>query len=249
MDVYSKPEPGIIAYTAGLFDGEGSVSKPTRKNASRVSLVQSEKNNGEYLINWLIEQWGIGHARRSERSNHLNPHFIMWEWTVDARRDALWFLENVLPYLIVKRVAALAAIENIKSTIDGKQRWTIWTENEDRYLRDNYLTSSTEQLSKALKRSGTAIQKRAQLLDIQRNGGAGWRTQNRLPGDYSPQEDEFIRACYGIVFAADIAEELKRPQSSIMRRAGQLGITSKRGIRHRLVRLSDYRRGTSNAGD
>lgn len=111
------PTTEEIAYSAGLFDGEGSVSLATR-SAKRTEDGLPYKSPALYLqlsstdtelIKWLKDTWQMGSVfigYRPSRPNHRTAH----TWRL-SRTDAETFLNAVLPYLRTKRQQALLAIE------------------------------------------------------------------------------------------------------------------------------------------
>ncbi len=238
MEVYRTPDLGVIAYTAGIIDGEGTIMRKYNPSGSpSVSMCQSDKNKGEYLCNWLRNEWRIGRITRREGANNLSNHYITWSWIIQARRDVLWILKLITPFLIVKQERAIIVISDIEKSIDDKQRWTIWTESEDKYLVENYQRLTIEQLSETLNRSSDSIMNRGRFLGLTREGGRGWRSYNQVINGWMPEEDEFLRQHYGHIFAADIAKKLNRTLGSVEARAKRLGITRGWGERRKLNRL------------
>ena len=227
MEIYKKPSEGIIGYTAGLLDGEGSIRLATKKSIIQIVILQSEKNNGRSLMEWLIEQWKMGTIRSTQRITNLGVDSKMWIWQIGARRDALFLLETLLPYLIVKRDKAIRAIELIPNHIDEQQRWASYTEMEDDYIRANYQTMSVKELATNLSRTPDALLKRAVELGVQRSGGLSWRTHNPFPTDWTAAEFDFLRLNYGKMPVKDISTHLGRTIAAIQKRAGDLGLTKK----------------------
>ena len=90
-----------LAYAAGVFDGEGYVGINMMQKASHRAkygvLHVTVTNTYEELINWFEDRFGGSsycHDHRSWRDVH--------KWRAGAR-VACDFLQQVLPYLIVKR--------------------------------------------------------------------------------------------------------------------------------------------------
>jgi hypothetical protein len=99
------------AYAAGLFDGEGSVSISWRlqgKNSSKetfsmkvsISMIDADS------IEWITATFG-GHHDTTCRTKSGN---VIHRWTLHCRKAAD-FLEQVLPYLKLKKARAEAAIK------------------------------------------------------------------------------------------------------------------------------------------
>ena len=103
----------ILAYTAGIVDGEGSISlttgkRKTFKKGYAIYLKVTVANTNEWLINWLKMQFG-GYI--SCRSNMSNPKWkVAWAWEIQ-QASALSFLELILPYLNLKKPQAELAIK------------------------------------------------------------------------------------------------------------------------------------------
>ena len=134
MQLFKAPSPEMVAYTAGLFDGEGSIWFVKQGNRYNASIGQSEVNDGEELIRWLQALWGLGTVNRQRKKFHGSAYHC-WHWSVSARREFLFFLETVLPYLRVKREAAVEGI--FWATYHQGSRST-WSKLEDRFLRQHW---------------------------------------------------------------------------------------------------------------
>lgn len=98
-------EPVDVAYAAGFFDGEGTVSIGRIPSGFRAQVVVN--NTDLFPLEWLRERWGgkvykfrppgVGFRRQS------------WQWVLPERR-IVGFLSDVLPYLKIKRPVAENAI-------------------------------------------------------------------------------------------------------------------------------------------
>jgi hypothetical protein len=108
-----------VIYTAGLFDGEGSVClqvKHTQRSSAGLPkrapllLVQLSLTD-EATIRWLGETWGgslfIGHRLHSQQPHHRIVH----SWRLHSAAAQI-FLETVLPFLRVKRRQAELGIRS-----------------------------------------------------------------------------------------------------------------------------------------
>lgn len=94
-----------LAYIAGIIDGEGSIMIARKRSArSRggwtYALTASVTNTSRPLIDWLHQTTGLG---------HIAPHFdarpenkSAWLWSLWSR-EAQSLIEQVLPFLLVKR--------------------------------------------------------------------------------------------------------------------------------------------------
>jgi len=93
----------ILAYTAGIVDGEGCFWRGLCKNGegrtyyeSRLIVVQKEPE----MLEWLKEQWG-GHLRLANRMSYATRRPI-WRWSLNGKRCEE-LAKQLLPYLIVKK--------------------------------------------------------------------------------------------------------------------------------------------------
>lgn len=84
-----------LAYTAGLIDGEGSVSLTQNHRYERRSPNVSLTSTSRELIDFLVETYG-GCAR--VQKVYQDHHRQAWVWSV-RQNQALAFLDRVLPYM------------------------------------------------------------------------------------------------------------------------------------------------------
>jgi hypothetical protein len=103
----------VLAYVAGLFDGEGSivigVSKPKkdRKNPSywlQVGITNTDKE----LIDWLHARFG-GHISDNSHCPSRKRQRPCWAWRIIGNQ-AREFLTEIIPYLRTKKQQAEIAI-------------------------------------------------------------------------------------------------------------------------------------------
>ena len=101
----------ILAYTAGIIDGEGSIRISRQKrNACRSGSEYNFEivvvNSNEWLIQWLKMQYG-GYIYRAHL---LPPRKDCWRWVLRSNNGAS-FLKLILPYLNLKKPQAGIAIK------------------------------------------------------------------------------------------------------------------------------------------
>jgi len=92
-----KLDPYIASYTAGFFDGEGSVSINKRYCLS-VKISQVDPNP----LLWLVDHWGGSIQKRKRRSLRSQPSY---GWRLSGH-FAAEFLKSIYPFLIRKDVEA-----------------------------------------------------------------------------------------------------------------------------------------------
>jgi hypothetical protein len=101
-------EPSTIdcAYAAGFFDGEGTIDIKRPGASSRTTgftlAIQVAQTKEDPLI-WLRERWG-GSVRLVKRKKPT------WAWHIGSRLAGN-FLQDVFPFLMVKKTQAAVAIE------------------------------------------------------------------------------------------------------------------------------------------
>lgn len=94
---------------AGLFDGEGCVSWPHRKETWKINASISVTNTSYPLLERLIEVTGTGRINTQARQDDLLRHQPCWVWGCHGA-NARSILEQILPFLIVKKEAAEYAL-------------------------------------------------------------------------------------------------------------------------------------------
>ncbi len=137
MVTHTLPKIEVVAYTAGLIDGEGSIYfSENRKHPNggyfRVAVSQSGNNHGDELCEWLRDSWDIGHFRRQDTS-----FGECWHWHVDRINDIRLLLTTCLPYLRVKRKRAEEALAFLETWTGGKSKGN-WTSAEDAVLLEHW---------------------------------------------------------------------------------------------------------------
>ena len=117
-------------YIAGFFDGEGCIfissrkdicTYPSRHNKSynclhrmvRITLSQNDIEVLEKIQEFLTLNNIIS-------SIYTNPNNIQHQLYISKHDSSLKFLENILPFVIVKKIKTLEAINFIQNT---KWRW------------------------------------------------------------------------------------------------------------------------------
>ena len=98
--------PKNIAYIAGLFDGEGSVSRyqEMRKGRKKPTwVIRCEMNmTDQAIIKWVHTMLGFGSFHKKPPSPKQLGRKMQYRWCC-SYRDALNFANLLLPYSRVKR--------------------------------------------------------------------------------------------------------------------------------------------------
>ena len=87
----------IDIYTAGLFDGEGSITMilPSKTNVTKVPII-IVVNTDYNLLDFLRTNYG-GHIYKRIKSKNL-LHNQVWQWGLYGNKS-LEFLEKIFPYM------------------------------------------------------------------------------------------------------------------------------------------------------
>lgn len=163
MDPYDVPPVELVAYTAGLFDGEGWCGHSVKNASYKLWIGQSEGNDGEDLCRWLHSQWGLGIVSCQSRTTNLGVYSVMWMWQVGARWDTRFVLRTLLPFLHVKRVAALRVIGAVEAT---PPKYRLFTPREDDFIRDNLARLGPYATAARLGRSYDSLRTRSKHLGL-----------------------------------------------------------------------------------
>ena len=95
-----------LAYIAGLFDGEGSVSRYRERRKNRKNptwVIRCEVNmTDKFIIKWLHETLGFGSFHKKPPSAKQLGRQMQYRWCC-SYRDALKFANLLFPYARVKR--------------------------------------------------------------------------------------------------------------------------------------------------
>jgi len=94
------------SYAAAFLDGEGSISIDGQPGGSHgCRLMIAVANIRPSVLDWLVARWGGSVYKRGVREGE-RP---CWQWAI-ASRGAQRFLEDVFPYLKIKRWQAATAL-------------------------------------------------------------------------------------------------------------------------------------------
>ena len=102
------------SWLAGFFDGEGSICKyKAGRNKAHDSWVLTISNTSyaSLFFSKLITGVGAIHPKGKPKKKH---HKKQWTWKVHAQRDILSILNQLLPYLIIKKKASDKFIKSFK---------------------------------------------------------------------------------------------------------------------------------------
>jgi len=113
-----------IQYIAGFFDGEGGiyVTQKTDKRFGKSILVRNircQVTNGDIKVLKMIQQKYGGVIREKQREEGWKPAFYL---EIASQKDILKFLQDIEPYLIVKKEQVKLAIQYLKSRLSHQHK-------------------------------------------------------------------------------------------------------------------------------
>lgn len=120
-DLQSKQTPEVLAYLAGLFDGEGCVSTTSHRYKDReyptYTLIFAQ--NDRMLCDLFVQTLGVGnvYARPPRRPGHKIHH----TWRAN-NYDAVIAARKLAPYLRLKRSKAQELVTAVEAKGLARQR-------------------------------------------------------------------------------------------------------------------------------
>ena len=110
-----EPEERDWARAAAYIDGEGCISTSTainkKKNSESIYVTVSVHNTDPRLIDWFVERFG-GRIWKTVHGNADWQNSYGWRLTCQQARE---FLEQCLPWFLIKREQAELAISLMKT--------------------------------------------------------------------------------------------------------------------------------------
>lgn len=106
-----------IGYLAALIDGEGNITTYRNK---RLCFQICISNTSPELMRWLSSIGGKTYWRKRNTNICSNPKKIA-SWMVVARKDVLYFLKNIVNWLIIKKQKAEAVINELDNLLNKEK--------------------------------------------------------------------------------------------------------------------------------
>jgi len=194
MELFNVPSDTVIAYTAGIIDGEGSIFISETSVRHGCSVSQSEKHDGEELCRWLKSEWEIGTVsgesrkacrRRYGKFKRKDGKFYrQWYWSVCAVRELQSLLQLCLPYLHVKKSKAEKLLRKLRKRVASCPRFK-FSNKEDDFIKRNCEKEDSE-IAVLLGRTTASVRHRRQAIRVKK--GYGWK-----PYGWRTREDKYIR--------------------------------------------------------
>jgi len=106
-----------LYYTAGLFDGEGSVTRQSQARLPRFhcNISQSQRNDGEEHLHALAEEWGVGTIYLQCPAK--GPRAACYVWRIHRRQEVADFLFSIVADLRFKRARVEDALARMAPTL------------------------------------------------------------------------------------------------------------------------------------
>ena len=117
----NQMEVEILAYIAGIVDGEGSIM--IQRQCSKSFMAQRAKSGcfhphyavgirigmtERIALDLIVDKLKIGKVSEEKPYHHKRP---MYRWMIRSKEEVLKFLNYILPYLRVKKKQAVLAIK------------------------------------------------------------------------------------------------------------------------------------------
>lgn len=104
----------IMAYVAGLIDGDGSISliRESRSSGFKYYPCVQLSNVFEGMINFLQETFG---GCKKIKSTQAHAKKVQYVWNIRGLETCASFLEKVIPFLILKKKQAKVLLDYVKN--------------------------------------------------------------------------------------------------------------------------------------
>lgn len=111
-------EPTVLAYLAGIVDGEGSISigsyAVTTIGTPQFTTYLSVSNTNKDMIDWLSNNFGTKPILYTTKQLAKNCRLPVWRWQITGDK-LLHICELILPYVVAKRRQVEIMIEMRKT--------------------------------------------------------------------------------------------------------------------------------------
>jgi hypothetical protein len=114
--------PEQAAYIAGLLDGEGSLGVYRRPSAWLPYPELSITNTNLEVLEWLKSTVGVGHIRlvTKDQRRATEKWKQAYAWRITASGHIVALLQQIKPYLIIKRAQCQALLAYISYRHDSR---------------------------------------------------------------------------------------------------------------------------------
>jgi hypothetical protein len=121
-----------LAWAAGLFEGEGTISINKAHTKTLGMLRCMVGNTDKEIVDFFLQRWG-GHWHEVKASGHKRT---AWKWSVAAKKAAR-FIADIAPYLRTTRVKEKAAL-GLEYQAQKSLRYWVRRSNEYRATQLSY---------------------------------------------------------------------------------------------------------------
>lgn len=118
MEILKSPNGIDLAYFSGFFDGEGCVYLHRKLRGEKQPSYKLQVQIGSTyfpILEWIQNTWGFGRITKESYEKRTNRK-PTWFWVVHGDK-ALFVIETIFPYLIIKKSDAQVGI--------SFQRWKL----------------------------------------------------------------------------------------------------------------------------
>lgn len=109
----------------------------------------------------------------------------------------------------------------------GLKKHQAWSENEDDFLRKNWLTKSDYEVAECLSRTYSSVLKRRNKLGLKRYRETRI-IYNISERNWTKEDESFLKGYYKVYPIGKLAESLNRSESAIRNKVNRLGLTDPR---------------------
>lgn len=111
-------KPTVLAYLAGIVDGEGSLSIGSYSKSSigtdQFTTYLCICNTNKDMIDWLVDNFGTKCIPYTNNQLSKNSRLPVWRWQITGDK-LLHVCELILPYIVAKRRQVEIMIEMRKT--------------------------------------------------------------------------------------------------------------------------------------
>lgn len=111
-------KPTVLAYLAGIVDGEGSLSIGSYSKSSigtdQFTTYLCICNTNKDMIDWLVDNFGTKCIPYTSKQLSKNSRLPVWRWQITGDK-LLHICELILPFIVAKRRQVEIMIEMRKT--------------------------------------------------------------------------------------------------------------------------------------
>lgn len=114
-------EKEMMAYVAGLIDGDGSIGMKIGPRGKLTPLIQFHNSNKQSCV--FLKNLFDGCVSCDKPKKNENK--IIWKWTIQGEKTSKMFLDKVADFLILKKDSAHNLLEFLSNSQDSKECYRI----------------------------------------------------------------------------------------------------------------------------